>query len=176
MDRQQQSSKPPKPPGDGGDLGGHQDQDDNLGSGSRKDGDGYRGSRPGRDRGHGEGGSDELQGSSGEKGPSHELVPIDVHGPCLRQSSDEPDEHQKMIHVASDRDVLLLYLRYDVYDSLIPASFVRSAPSIMRTHEVSNSSIFPTSQPQLQTRGMPDSCSYIGNWARRNRRGPPRHT
>ena len=32
---------------------------------------------------------------------------------------------------ASNRDVVLLYLQYDVYDSPIPASFLRSAPSIM---------------------------------------------
>ena len=36
-----------------------------------------------------------------------------------------------MVHVASDRDVIHLYLRYGVYDSPIPASFLRSAPSIM---------------------------------------------
>ncbi len=36
-----------------------------------------------------------------------------------------------MINVASDRDVVLLYLQYDIYDSPIPASFLRSAPPIM---------------------------------------------
>lgn len=33
--------------------------------------------------------------------------------------------------MASDRDMVLLYLCYDIYDSPIPASFLRSAPSIM---------------------------------------------
>ena len=33
--------------------------------------------------------------------------------------------------MASNRDMVLLNLRYDIYDSLIPASFLRSAPSIM---------------------------------------------
>ncbi len=33
--------------------------------------------------------------------------------------------------MASNRDVVLLYLQYGVYDSPIPASFLRSAPPIM---------------------------------------------
>jgi hypothetical protein len=33
--------------------------------------------------------------------------------------------------VANNRNLVLLYLQYDVYDSPIPASFIRSAPSIM---------------------------------------------
>ncbi|KAM6501510.1 hypothetical protein JOM56_004524 [Amanita muscaria] len=49
----------------------------------------------------------------------------------LCQPSDEPNEQQKTIHVASNRNVVLLYLQYDVYDSPNPASFLRSAPSIM---------------------------------------------
>lgn len=33
--------------------------------------------------------------------------------------------------MASSRDVVLIYLQYDIYDSPIPASFFRSAPPIM---------------------------------------------
>ena len=36
----------------------------------------------------------------------------------------KPDEHQKMIHEASNRDVVLVDLQYDVYDSLFLASFL----------------------------------------------------
>jgi serine/threonine protein kinase len=40
-------------------------------------------------------------------------------------------QHQKTIQAASKRDMLQLYLQYGVYDSPIPASFIRSAPPIM---------------------------------------------
>lgn len=44
----------------------------------------------------------------------------------------KPDEHQNMmIHEASNRDVVCMYLRYGVYDSPVPASFLRSAPPLM---------------------------------------------
>lgn len=36
-----------------------------------------------------------------------------------------------MIHIASNCDVIFLYLQYNVYDSPVPASFLRSATSIM---------------------------------------------
>lgn len=39
--------------------------------------------------------------------------------------------HQKAIAVANDRDVVYLYLQYNIYNSEVPASFLRSAPSIM---------------------------------------------
>ena len=36
-----------------------------------------------------------------------------------------------MIHLASHRNMILLYLKYNVYDSPVPATFFRSAPPIM---------------------------------------------
>ncbi|KIM88062.1 hypothetical protein PILCRDRAFT_63060 [Piloderma croceum F 1598] len=38
---------------------------------------------------------------------------------------------EKTIQATSKRDMLLLYLQYGIYDSPIPASFIRSAPPIM---------------------------------------------
>ncbi|KAM6503004.1 hypothetical protein JOM56_002981 [Amanita muscaria] len=58
-------------------------------------------------------------------------IAIEVRWPELCQPFDKPDEQQETIHVASNRDVVLLYLKYDIYDSPIPASFLRSPPSIM---------------------------------------------
>ncbi|KAK2463017.1 hypothetical protein APHAL10511_004974, partial [Amanita phalloides] len=108
----------PKPqlPGDGSNdlIGGDQDQDRNQGSGSnRKDRRGYRGGGPrgGRKMGR----SGRLRGSAGRSGPTdHEQLPI-----------------EKAIHVANKRDVVFLYLQYGIYDSPVPASFLRSAHPIM---------------------------------------------
>ena len=41
-----------------------------------------------------------------------------------------PDLHQKAIHMASSCDVVFLYLQYGIYNSPVPASFLRSTPSI----------------------------------------------
>lgn len=43
-----------------------------------------------------------------------------------------PDQHQheSTIQMAENRDVLFLYLRYGIYDSRIPCTFLRSAPTI----------------------------------------------
>ena len=46
------------------------------------------------------------------------------------QSYDDPDGHQKAIHMASNCDVVFIYLQYDIYNSPVPASFLRSIPSI----------------------------------------------
>src|SRR5882762_9496559 len=61
-----------------------------------------------------------------------EPVAITVCLPEPRKPPHEPDyEHQKTIQVANNRNVVLLFLRYDIYDSPIPATFLRSAPPIM---------------------------------------------
>ncbi|KAF8623404.1 hypothetical protein AX15_006392 [Amanita polypyramis BW_CC] len=122
MDRWQHRAES-KPSGDGGDGGGDdggedQDgQDHSRGSGSiHKGGYDSRGRRKGRGRGRGRGGnSGRSRGSSGRKRPT-----------C-----DELAAIERAMDAASNRDVVLLYLQYDVYDSPIPASFLRSAPSIM---------------------------------------------
>jgi hypothetical protein len=60
-----------------------------------------------------------------------ELVAIEVGLPEPCKSPDYPDhEHQETIQVASNCDVVLIYLQYDVYDSPIPSSFLRSASPI----------------------------------------------
>jgi hypothetical protein len=134
MDRWQQlpSTIPHPKPSDGGDLiGGDKsqgDRDHNRGSGSgHKDGRGRRGGRGRGGRRTGKSGR-----SAGKKDPVvDELAAIEVRCPELCQSSNEPDEYQKTIHEANNRDVVLLYLQYDMYDSLVPASFLRSGPSLM---------------------------------------------
>jgi hypothetical protein len=57
---------------------------------------------------------------------------IEVCLPQYHKRPDQPDhKQQKTIQAASKRDMLLLYFQYGVYDSPIPASFIRSAPPIM---------------------------------------------
>ena len=133
MNRKQQQQLPPisqtKPPGDGDLLGGDKEQDDkddNLDCGScRKGGHGHRvSSRRGGQRA-GKRKSGGFQRPAGRKVPIDEPVTIEVRWPELYQPLDQPDELQKTIHVAGNRDVVLLYLQYDVYDSPIPASFLR---------------------------------------------------
>jgi hypothetical protein len=41
------------------------------------------------------------------------------------------DNHQKAIHMASSLDMVFLYLQYGIYDSPVPASFRRSALSLV---------------------------------------------
>jgi hypothetical protein len=45
-------------------------------------------------------------------------------------------EHEYTIQVAEDRDVVLLYLRYGIYDSPVPATFLRSAPAITEDKKI----------------------------------------
>ncbi|KAK2467451.1 hypothetical protein APHAL10511_000306 [Amanita phalloides] len=71
----------------------------------------------------------------------------------MYQASHVP-EHQKPIHVANERDVVFLYLQYGVYDSPIPASFLRSAPQIMARTKC------PFSPRAIRTCG-PEECMTI---------------
>jgi hypothetical protein len=65
----------------------------------------------------------------------------------------QPDyKYQKIIRVASNRNVILLYLRYDVYDSPVPTTFLRSAPPIM-----ANTEFPPLSPRDINTYGL-DEC------------------
>jgi len=70
---------------------------------------------------------------AGKKDPAvDESVAIAVCLPEPCKPPHEPDyEYQKTIQVANSRNVVLLFLRYDIYDSPIPATFFRSAPPIM---------------------------------------------
>jgi hypothetical protein len=146
MDRTKQrlqKSQPKSPNGGDGDdpAGGDNDKDDrdeDRGSGSGHMGD--HGNSKGRTGGGGRGNrssgvrkSDRFQGGAGGEDPGvDELVTIEVCLPQSRKCPDQPDhQHQETIQVANKRNMLLLYLQYGVYDSPIPASFIRSAPSIM---------------------------------------------
>ncbi|KAF8808131.1 hypothetical protein BYT27DRAFT_7211721 [Phlegmacium glaucopus] len=140
MDRKQQPQ--PKSSGDGGDLIGSDkdrvDQDHNRGSGSRR-GDG-RGGPGGRRVGK----SGRFQSSAGRRDPTDgEPVAID---------------HQNAIHLASNRDVVFLYLQYGVYDSPIPALFLRSAPSIMAPTRCPTP---PFSPSAILTCGLGESLSIV---------------
>ncbi|KAK2467449.1 hypothetical protein APHAL10511_000304 [Amanita phalloides] len=142
IDRQLQPKL--KPPGDGGSdlIGGDHDRDRNQGSGSgSKDGGGYRGGRSRGGRWVRK--SDRLQTSAGRKG----------------RTDDKPVAIEKAIHVANKRDVVFLYLQYGIYDSPVPASFVRSAPSIMaRTRCPTPSPPFP---PRAMRTCRPEECLTI---------------
>jgi hypothetical protein len=69
----------------------------------------------------------------------------------------KPDEHQNLIHGASNRDVVCMYLRYGVYGSPIPASFLRSAPSIMARSRCAT----PPLSPQTIRCCRPEDCLAI---------------
>ncbi|KAK2467450.1 hypothetical protein APHAL10511_000305 [Amanita phalloides] len=140
IDRQLQPK--PKPPGDGGSdlIGGDKDQDRNQGSGSgRKDGRGYRGggSKGGRELRK----SSRLRGSAGRRGPT----------------DDEQLAIEKAIHVANKRDVVFLYLQYGIYDSPVPASFLRSAPSIIARTRCPT----PPFSPRVIRTCGPEECLII---------------
>jgi len=96
-------------------LIGEDNQCKNQGSGSgpnrqQRHGDNSRGSGSGHNGHHGGGaGKGPTDDEMSMKGSSHNKV-------------------EETIHRASNRDVILLYLQYDIYDSPIPASFLRSAP------------------------------------------------
>ena len=136
-----QRSQPKSPDGDDGDnpAGGSDNKDDhdNRGSGSGHNGD--QGSSNGRTGGSGGNPGDgvrkssRFQGGAGGKDPGvDKSVTIKVCLPPPRKHPDQPDhQQQKTIQATSKRDMLLLYLQYGIYDSPIPASFIRSAPPIM---------------------------------------------
>ena len=161
MDRMQQqlelSITQPAPSGDGGDfISGNEDQNDqehNQGSGSgHKDRHGRRGTSRRGHRGMGKGGG--FQGSAKKKDPTVDdmaAIKVRQHESC--QPFDEPDEHQKTIHMASNRNVALLYLQYDVYDSPIPALFLRSETPI-------SANTSPFSPRSITTYG-PEECLTI---------------
>ncbi|KIL63789.1 hypothetical protein M378DRAFT_163974 [Amanita muscaria Koide BX008] len=156
--QQQSSTSQPKPPGDGGDsIGGDKDQDDqdhNRGDKDQDDQDNNRGSAPGNGGkdGHGHSGGRRR----GEGHTNDELIAIEVHWPELCQPFDKPDEQQETIHVASNRDVVLLYLKYDIYDSPIPASFLRSPPSIM-----ANTRCPTPLSPRIRSYGLEDCLTIV---------------
>jgi hypothetical protein len=60
--------------------------------------------------------------------------------------------------VANNRDMVLLYLQYDIYDSQIPASFLRSAPSIM-TH--TRCPTPPFSSRAIHSYGLEDCLTIV---------------
>ena len=99
-----------------------------------------------------------------------------MHRPHTPTLLYQPDlHHQKIIQVASKCDMLLLYLQYGVYDSPVPASFIRSAAPIMGRAK------FPAPRwsPHANTY-TPNEClsimltSEIGQW--RNGHSPSWHT
>jgi len=63
----------------------------------------------------------------------------------------------KTIQVANNRNVVLLFLRYDIYDSPIPATFLRSAPPIMAGTKFPTPPLLP---PDISTYGL-DKCLPI---------------
>ncbi|KAK2459413.1 hypothetical protein APHAL10511_008568 [Amanita phalloides] len=109
---------------------GDKDQDRNRGSGSGR---GYRGRPRG---GRGKRKSSTLQDSAGRKGPT--------------------DDEPKAIQAANNRDVVHLYLRYGIYDSPVPATFLRSTSIMAHTRG-------PT--PPFTLRGIrtcgPEECMTI---------------
>ena len=134
-----QRSQPKSPDGDNpaGGSDDKYDRDDNRGSGSGHKGD--QGSSNGRTGGSGGNPGDGVRKSSrfqrgaGGKDPGvDKSVTIKVCLPQPREHPDQPDhQQQKTIQATSKHDMLLLYLQYGIYDSPIPASFIRSAPPIM---------------------------------------------
>ncbi|KIM75061.1 hypothetical protein PILCRDRAFT_13876 [Piloderma croceum F 1598] len=122
------------------------DDDDSIGgSGSGcKGGRGHRGGSRGSNRvgdGRGLRKKSKFQGGVGRKDATvNESVAI-----------------EETMQVASNRDVVLIYLQYDVYDSPIPSSFLRSAPPIMTDPKL------PTPPLSLRAIGTyaPEECLTI---------------
>ncbi|KAJ6458408.1 hypothetical protein C8R47DRAFT_1163195 [Mycena vitilis] len=50
-----------------------------------------------------------------------------------RVESAETPESESAVSVASTRNLVLLYIQYDVYNSPVPASFIRSAPALVES-------------------------------------------
>jgi hypothetical protein len=98
-------------------------------------------------------------GGAGKKDPAvDESVAIAVCLPEPCKPPHEPDyEYQKTIQVANSRNVVLLFLRYDIYDSLIPATFFRSTPPIMADAKLPTP---PLSPRDISTCGL-DECLPI---------------
>jgi hypothetical protein len=159
-----QRSQPKSPDGDNptGGSDDKYDRDDNRGSGSGHKGD--QGNTNGRTEGSGgnTGGgvrkSSRFQGGAGGKYPGvDESVTIKVCLPQPREHPDQPDrQQQKTIQATSKRDMLLLYLQYGIYDSPIPASFIRSAPPIM-----AKAKFPPSLSPRAIRTYTPNECLSI---------------
>jgi hypothetical protein len=103
--------------------------------------------------------SGEYQSGAGGKNPAvDESVAIALCLPEPQKPPHEPDyEHQKTIRVANNRNVVLLFLRYDIYDSPIPATFLRSAPPIMAGSKFPAPPLLPR---DISTYGL-DECLPI---------------
>jgi hypothetical protein len=138
------------------------DDDSNGGDNDPGSGSGHHGGSRGGNRVSGRrrlGKKSKFQGGVGRKDVDvDKSVAIEVRLPEPCRSPDYPDhEHQEIIQVASNRDVVLIYLQYDVYDSPIPSSFLRSAPPIMADPKL------PT--PPLSSRAIstytPEECLTI---------------
>ena len=148
--RQQQSSDssptstPPAGPdnSDDDDLIGEDNQRKNQGSGT-----GLNRQPHGDNNSQGSGGghNGHHQGGAG-KGPSDEL--------SMKEYSH--NKVQETVHRARNRDLIFLYLQYDIYDSLIPASFLRSAP-IMANPSCPTSPFSPRAIPTFR----PEDCLNI---------------
>jgi len=69
-----------------------------------------------------------------------------------------PDQHQceYTIQLAENRDVLLLTLRYGIYDSRIPSTFLRSAPAITEGKKIR-----PLLSPQAISSCRDEDCFVI---------------
>ncbi|KAM6500022.1 hypothetical protein JOM56_003036 [Amanita muscaria] len=107
----------------------------------------------GRKDGHGHSGGRRR----GEGHTNDELIAIEVCWPELCHPFDKPDEQQETIHVASNRDMVLLYLKYDIYDSPIPASFLRSPPSTMANTRCPS----PLLSPRIRPYGLEDCLTIV---------------
>ena len=59
------------------------------------------------------------------------------------KSYDDPDGHQKAMHMASNCDVVFIYLQCHIFDSPVPASFLCSIPSITAKYLTANPPFCP---------------------------------
>jgi hypothetical protein len=172
MDRQKHqldNTARPQFSDDDGSFGGDGDNDDGdhgqpSGRGHEDRERGKDGSGGGRrddlgDSGHALEKSGEYQNGEGGENPAvDESVAIRVCLPEPRKPPHEPDyEHQKTIQVANNRNVILLFLPYDIYGSPIPATFLRSAPPIMAGTKFPTPPLLPR---DISTYGL-DKCLPI---------------
>jgi hypothetical protein len=140
------------------------DDDDSFGGDNDNDDGGHEGDREHRKDRSGGGRRDdlgnsghalEMKGRTGKKDPAvDESIAVCLLELC--KPPHEPDYEYQIIQVANSRNVVLLFLRYDIYDSPIPATFFRSAPIMAGTK-------FPTpplSPRDISTCGL-DECLPI---------------
>lgn len=91
----------------------------------------------GGDEGSGNDRSNDSKGENDGRGMG-ELSSSSVGGKGLTE--DHPEATEKLINAALNRELVLLYLQYFIYDSPVPASFVRSLPL---TLPMSSSPFYP---------------------------------